>query len=63
NKEEEKLREKFRVYTETILQAINGMLEETPTKSINKKKLQKKITDTMWRYFRAEMLKVEMFSR
>jgi len=62
-KEEEKLREKFRFYTDTILQAINGMLEETPTKSVNKKKLQKKITDTMWRYFRAEMLKVEMFSR
>jgi len=62
-KEEEKLREKFRLYTETILQAINGMLEETPTKSVNKKKLKKKITDTMWRYFRAEMLKVEMFSR
>jgi len=62
-KEEENLREKFRFYTETILQAINGMLEESPTKSVNKKKLQKKITDTMWRYFRAEMLKVEMFSR
>ena len=62
-KEEEKLREKFRFYTETILKAINSVLEETPTKSFTKKKLQKKITDTMWRYFRAEMLKTEMFSK
>ena len=61
-KEEEKLREKFRSYTETILQAINNVLEETPTKALNKK-LQKKITDTIWRYFRAEMLKIEMFSK
>ena len=62
-KEEEKLREKFRSYTETIIQAINHVLEDTPTKSLNTKKLQKKITDTIWRYFRAEMLKTEMFSR
>jgi len=61
-KEEEKLQEKFRSYTETILQAINNVLEETPTKALNKK-LQKKITDTIWRYFRAEMLKIEMFSK
>lgn len=62
-KEEEKLMEKFRSYTETILQAINNVLEDTPTKSLNKKKLQKKLIDTIWRYFRAEMLKIEMFSR
>ena len=62
-KEEEKLREKFRFYTETILNAINSVLEEATPKSFTKKKLQRKITDTMWRYFRAEMLKTEMFSR
>ena len=62
-KEEENLREKFRSYTETILQAINHVLEDTPAKSLNIKKLQKKIIDTIWRYFRAEMLKTEMFSR
>ena len=62
-KEEEKIREKFRSYTETILQAINHVLEDTPNKSLNKKKLQKKLIDTIWRYFRAEMLKTEMFSR
>lgn len=61
-KEEEKLREKFRSYTESILQAIKNVLEEIPTKSQNKK-IQKKITDTIWRYFRAEMLKIEMFSK
>jgi len=62
-KEEEKLMEKFRVYTETILQAINTVLEDTPTKNLNKKKLQRKIGDTMWRYFRAKMLEIEMFSK
>ena len=62
-KEEEKLMEKFRSYTETIIQGINRVLEDTPTKNLNKKKFQRKIGDTIWRYFRAEMLKIEMFSR
>jgi len=62
-KEEEKLMEKFRSYTETILQGINNVLEDTTTKNLNKKKLQRKIGDTIWRYFRAEMLKIEMFSK
>jgi len=62
-KEEEKLMEKFRSYTETILQGINHVLEDTTTKNLNKKKLQRKIGDTMWRYFRAKMLEIEMFSK
>jgi len=62
-KEEGKLMEKFRSYTESILQGISHVLEDTPTKNLNKKKLQKKIIDTIWRYFRAEMLKIEMFSK
>ena len=62
-KEEAKLMEKFRSYTENILQAINNVLEDTPTKNINKKKLKKKLIDSIWRYFRAEMLKIELFSR
>ncbi len=62
-KEEEKLREKFRAYTENILQALDTVLEDTPAKNLNKKKLKKKIIDTIWRYFRAEMLKTEMFSQ
>jgi hypothetical protein len=62
-KEEEKLMEKFRSYTESILQGISHVLEDTTTKNLNKKKLQKKLIDTIWRYFRAEMLKIEMFSK
>ncbi len=62
-KEEEKLMEKFRTYTETILQGINHVLEDTPTKNLNKKKLERKIGDTIWRYFRAEMLKIEIFAK
>ena len=62
-KEEEILMEKFRTYTETLLQGINHVLEDTPTKNINKTKLQGKIKDTIWRYFRAKMLEIEMFSK
>ena len=62
-KEEEKLMEKFRSYTENILQAINNVLEDTPAKNLNKKKIEKKLIDSIWRYFRAEMLKIEMFSK
>ena len=62
-KEEEKLMEKFRSYTENILKAINTVLEDTSPKNLNKKKLEKKLIDRIWRYFRAEMLKIEMFSR
>jgi len=62
-KEEEKLMEKFRTYTETILQGIKHVLEDTPTKNLTKKKLERKIGDMIWRYFRAEMLKIEMFSK
>jgi len=62
-KEEEKIMAKFRAYTENILQGINHVLEDTPTKNLNKKKFQRKIGDTIWRYFRAEMLKIEMFSK
>ena len=61
-KEEEKLMEKFRSYTEIILQAINTVLEDTQTKNLNIKKLNKKLVDSVWRYFRAEMLKIELFS-
>ncbi len=62
-KEEEKLMEKFRTYTETILKGINHVLEDTPTRNYTQKKLERKIEDTIWRYFRAEMLKIEMFSK
>ena len=62
-KEEEKLMEKFRAYTETILKGISHVLEDTPTKNLNKKKLERKIGDTIWRYFRAKMLEIEMFSK
>ncbi|MHA1239451.1 MAG: hypothetical protein ACTSQU_01535 [Promethearchaeota archaeon] len=61
-KEEKKLMEKFRTYTETILKGINHVLEDTPSKNLNKKKLERKIGDTIWRYFRAEMLRIEMFT-
>ena len=61
--EEEKLMEKFRSYTEAILQGINHVLEDAPTKNLNKKKLERKIGDTIWRYFRAKMLEIEMFSK
>jgi hypothetical protein len=62
-KEEEKLMEKFRTYTETIIKGIKHVLEDTPPKNLTKKKLERKIEDMIWRYFRAKMLEIEMFSR
>ena len=62
-KEEEKLMGKFRSYTENILQGINHVLEDTPTKNFTKKKLVGKIEDMIWRYFRTKRLEIEMFSK
>jgi len=62
-KDVEKIREKFRAYTETVILSINNLLVNEPVKSLNSKRFQKKLYDTIWKYFRAEMLKYEMFSK
>lgn len=62
-KEEEKVREKFKTYTETIILALQDLIAEAPVKSLTSQRFQKKIRDTIWRYFRAEILKYEVFSK
>ena len=62
-KEEEKIREKFKGYTETIILALNDLITDTPVKSLKSQRFQKKIYDTIWKYFRSEILKYEVFSK
>jgi predicted transcriptional regulator len=62
-KDVEKIREKFRAYTENVILSISNLLENEPVKTINSKRFQKKLYDTIFGYFRAEMLKYEMFAK
>jgi predicted transcriptional regulator len=62
-KDVEKIREKFRAYTENVIVSISNLLVNEPVKTLNSKRFHKKLNDTIWRYFRAEMLKYEMFSK
>ena len=62
-KEEEKVRAKFKVYTETIILALNDLIKDAPAKGLTSQRLQKKIYDTIWKYFRSEILKYEVFSK
>ena len=62
-KDVEKIREKFRTYTENVILSISNLLLNEPVKTLNSKRFHKKLNDTIWKYFRAEMLKYEMFSK
>jgi hypothetical protein len=62
-KDVEKIREKFKAYTETVILSINNLFVNDHGKTLNSKRFQKKVHDTIWKYFRAEMLKYEMFSK
>jgi len=62
-KDVEKIREKFRAYTENVILSISHLLVNEPVKSLNSKRFHKKLNDTIWKYFKAEMLKYEMFSK
>lgn len=62
-KEEEKVREKFKAYTETIILALNDLITNIPLKTLSSQKFQKKMYDTIWKYYRSEILKYEVFSK
>jgi len=62
-KDAKKVREKFRVYTENVILSISNLIVNEPEKSLKSKRFQKKLYDTIFGYFRAEMLKYEMFSK
>ena len=62
-KDEDKIRKKFKAYTEIIILALNDLMTNTPVKTLSNKNFQKKIYDTIWKYFKAEVLKYEVFSK
>jgi len=62
-KDVEKIHEKFRAYTETVLLSINNLLVNEPVKTLKSKRFQKKLYDTIWKIWKVEMLKYEMFSK
>jgi predicted transcriptional regulator len=62
-KEEKKIREKFRTYTEALILSVNNLITKTPTKTLSSQRFQKKVYDTIWKYYRAEILKYEVFSK
>lgn len=62
-KEEEKVREKFKAYTETIILALNDLITNIPVKTLSSQKFQRKMYDTIWKYYRSEILKYEVFSK
>ena len=62
-KDVEKIHEKFKAYTETVLLSINNLLVNEPVKTLKSKRFQKKLYDTIWKIWKVEMLKYEMFSK
>jgi hypothetical protein len=55
-------REKFKSYTETLIAQFKALIENTSATAIKNKRFQKRIEDTIWGYFRAEMLKYEFWN-
>jgi len=62
-KDEEKIRNKFKVYTETIIIALNDLIMDIPVKTLSSKRFQKKMYDMIWKYYRSEVLKYDIFSK
>ncbi|MBY9014652.1 MAG: hypothetical protein KGD68_03075 [Candidatus Lokiarchaeota archaeon] len=62
-KDENKIREKFKAYTENIILAINNLITDAPVKTLSSQRFHRRIYDTIWKYFRSEILKYEVFSR
>ena len=62
-KEEEKIREKFKAYTEIIIKSIDNLITKAPVKTLSSKGFKRKIYDTIWKYYNGEILKYEVFSK
>ncbi len=61
-KDMEKYREKIKVYTETIINAVNELISTTSSSNLKHKRFHKKLEELIWQYYRNEMLKSEMFT-
>jgi hypothetical protein len=55
-KEEDKVRKKFKSYTDTIIRALNKLILESTGKNLTTERFQKKIFDTIMKYYRSEIL-------
>ncbi|MHA1104489.1 MAG: hypothetical protein ACTSPN_02080 [Promethearchaeota archaeon] len=62
-KDFQKNREKFYKYTETIIEAVNELISTSSSSALKSKRFQKKINDLVWKYYNAEMLKSDIFSK
>jgi len=62
-KEEEKIRDKFKAFTETIILTLKDLITDAPVKTLSSKRFQTKIYDMIWKYYRSEVLKYEVFSK
>jgi len=58
----ETIQEKFKTYTEIIIDAIQNLLKKTDLNVIKNEKFQSVINNLIWKYYKAEILKYEMFS-
>lgn len=61
-KDLEIIQDKFKTYTEIIIDAIQNILKKTAIMVIKSEKFQTTVSNLIWKYFKAEMLKYEMFS-
>ena len=62
-KDEDKIRKKFKAYTETIILALSKLISDPSSKDLTNERFQKRIYDTIWKYYRSEILKYEVFSK
>ncbi|MFX1357148.1 MAG: hypothetical protein ACFFA8_07660 [Promethearchaeota archaeon] len=61
-KDLEIIQDKFKSYTEILIDAIQNLLKKTTLPAIKSERFQSTISNLIWKYFKAEMLKYEMFS-
>lgn len=59
----ELVREKFKNYTELLIEEVKDLIKDASVGIIKKKRFLKTVENRLWTYFKAEMLKYEFFSR
>jgi len=62
-KDEKKINDKFKAYTETLILAISNLITDVPVKTLSNKRFQKRMYDMIWKYYRSEVLKYDIFSK
>ena len=62
-KDEKKINDKFKAYTETLILAISNLITNVPVKTLSNKRFRKRMYNMIWKYYRSEVLKYEVFSK